>query len=156
MKVVFLTLKTSNAPWAQEAAQIYESKISHWLDFEFQVLKSKAHGRDQAQQKIEEEEKQILQFLKPTDHLWLFDETGKTFHSRQFCEQLVRTIESSPSRLVFLIGGAYGVSPAIKTRAQTKVSLSALTMNHLVAQVVALEQIYRALTIWKNLPYHND
>jgi 23S rRNA (pseudouridine1915-N3)-methyltransferase len=57
--------------------------------------------------------------------------------------------------VIFLIGGAFGVSEEVRSRAQLKVSFSAMVFNHLVAELVALEQIYRAFTIIKNLPYHN-
>ncbi len=58
--------------------------------------------------------------------------------------------------MIFIIGGAYGVNEEVKKRADLKVSLSAMTMNHIMAQAVSLEQIYRAFTIIKNLPYHNS
>jgi 23S rRNA (pseudouridine1915-N3)-methyltransferase len=68
---------------------------------------------------------------------------------------LGRVLESGKSRLVFVIGGAYGFSDEVYARADMKWSLSALTFNHWLAQLAALEQVYRGLTILKGIPYHN-
>ncbi|MBY0384034.1 23S rRNA (pseudouridine(1915)-N(3))-methyltransferase RlmH, partial [bacterium] len=58
--------------------------------------------------------------------------------------------------LVFVIGGAYGVSDSIRTRADETICLSKMTMNHHVSQLFLLEQIYRAFTILNKIPYHNE
>ena len=70
-------------------------------------------------------------------------------------EQLEKATTSGKKRIVFIIGGAFGVSDEIKKQAHLKVGLSAMVMNHLVAETVALEQIYRSLTILNRIPYHN-
>ena len=75
--------------------------------------------------------------------------------SIKFSEHLNRILGSGKKQVYFLIGGPYGVSDEIKKRASLKVNLSPFTLNHLVAQVVLLEQIYRGFMILKNLPYHN-
>ena len=68
---------------------------------------------------------------------------------------MVRALESSKQRVVFLIGGAFGIGDKVKARANLKINLSNLTMSHQMALAMCLEQIYRAFTIWKNHPYHN-
>jgi 23S rRNA (pseudouridine1915-N3)-methyltransferase len=55
-----------------------------------------------------------------------------------------------------LIGGAFGFGNEIRERADWTWSLSSMVLNHHVAQAVVLEQVYRAFTIWKNIPYHNE
>jgi 23S rRNA (pseudouridine1915-N3)-methyltransferase len=60
------------------------------------------------------------------------------------------------SRIVFCVGGAFGFNDELRTRADTVISLSSLILNHHVAQAVVLEQVYRAISIQKNLPYHNE
>ncbi len=86
----------------------------------------------------------------------LLDEQGKGLTSKAFSKELVQWVESGKKRVVFVIGGSYGVSDAVKTRANIKLKLSDFVLNHWVAQIVLTEQIYRALAIWRNLPYHND
>ena len=65
-------------------------------------------------------------------------------------------INDNPNPKCFVIGGAFGADDALKSRAQFTLKLSDMTLNHHVALVSLLEQIYRAHTIIKNLPYHNE
>lgn len=157
MKVLFLYVKSNNESWAEAASQEFEKKIGRIIPFKIKALKSKNIARDQAEYKILEEEKMLLKEIKENDWVILFDEKGKFFkNSERFSEEIIHSLESGKQRLVFIIGGAFGLGPQVKKRANLLLSLSSMTMNHLVAQTVALEQIYRALTIWKGIPYHNS
>ena len=62
----------------------------------------------------------------------------------------------SSKKIVFIIGGAYGFNKELKKTVQKKISLSKLTFTHDMARVILIEQIYRALTVIKNIPYHNQ
>lgn len=97
-----------------------------------------------------------MQFIKETDEVILFDERGKSYDSRGFSKELERKLGGGKKRIVFIIGGAYGVDDRIRAVAKSQICMSSFVLNHLVAQTVALEQIYRALCIYKNIPYHND
>ena len=131
-------------------------KISAFCPFQLQNLKAKAHSRALSEVKKEEESKLILSKIKPNEFVILCDEHGKTFTSQQFSKKLVSCFESGHSEVAVVIGGAYGVSQKLMDRANLKWSLSTMVFNHHVAQVVTLEQIYRAFSIWKGLPYHNE
>jgi len=155
MKFVLYNLATAKEAWADEAARLYTQKISHFNSFEIQTLKPKKSSRDEAAQKKKEESDLILSSLSSDDYVILFDERGKTFNSIEFSKKIENVLSSSKKRAVFIIGGAYGVTDEVRSRAQLVVTLSPLVMNHILAQTVALEQIYRAFTIIKNLPYHN-
>ncbi len=86
----------------------------------------------------------------------VLDERGKKLSSRAFAEE-VRRIESNPRRTcALLVGGADGVSERVRESADLLWSLSPLTLQHEMALVVALEQIYRAHTILAGIPYHRD
>ncbi|MNT79848.1 Ribosomal RNA large subunit methyltransferase H [compost metagenome] len=85
----------------------------------------------------------------------LFDERGSVFDSIQFSKKVENILGSSKKRAVFVIGGAFGVNESVRSRADLKVSFSPMVMNHLMAQAVGMEQIYRAFTIIKKIPYHN-
>lgn len=148
-------LATAKEAWADEAARLYTQKISHFNPFEIQTLKPKKSSRDEAAQKKKEESDLILSSLSSDDFVVLFDERGKSFNSIEFSKKIENILSSSKKRAVFIIGGAYGVSDEVRSRAQLVVTLSPMVMNHLLAQTVALEQIYRAFTILRNLPYHN-
>jgi len=61
----------------------------------------------------------------------------------------------STKSLVLLIGGAYGVSPAVRERAQQTWSLSKLVFPHQLVRLIVAEQVYRAFSILNNSPYHH-
>lgn len=156
MKVCFLYFETSKEEWLSKAQDVYIKKVSRFVEFEIVKIKSPSIERDSKDLKIKAEAKQIMDKLQPGDFLVLFDEKGKEFDSIEFSRNLQKVINQSPRRIVFLIGGAFGVSQEVFEKAQQKLSLSKLVFNHHVAIVVALEQIYRAFTIQKGLPYHNQ
>jgi 23S rRNA (pseudouridine1915-N3)-methyltransferase len=86
----------------------------------------------------------------------VLDERGKTLTSRAFAEE-VRRIEGNPRKTcALLVGGADGLSERVRESADLLWSLSPLTLQHEMALVVALEQIYRAHTILAGIPYHRD
>ena len=76
--------------------------------------------------------------------------------SRGFADYLERLQHQSGSRIVFLIGGAYGFGESLRQRAQGKVSLSPMTLSHQLVRILAAEQLYRGMSILRGLPYHND
>lgn len=156
MKLVFLSVETKSPSWLKEAKSLYQKKISGFYPFEEIEIKSPQIQRDDQALKIKKESEKILDKLQPTDMVVVFDERGKSLRSQEFSREFQKRIERSPQRMVFVIGGAFGLDEEIKKRAQWKISLSEMTMNHWVAQLMALEQIYRALTIQKNIPYHNE
>jgi 23S rRNA (pseudouridine1915-N3)-methyltransferase len=155
MKFVLCNLATAKEPWADEAARLYTAKINHYTAFEIQTLKPKKSARDEAAQKKKDESDLILSSLLTSDYVVAFDERGKVFNSHEFAKKIDHILMSSKKRAVFVIGGAYGFTDEVRERADLVISLSPMVMNHLLAQTVALEQIYRAFTILKNIPYHN-
>jgi 23S rRNA (pseudouridine1915-N3)-methyltransferase len=156
MKLELVYLRGQSCEWAESAAAEYTQKIAYFFKFERIMLKSKSSGREQQQEKRRAEADALLGYFEKSDHVILFDENGKTFrNSEEFSTTLIKAVGSASSKVCFVIGGPYGFDTSVQERANAKWSLSALTMNHHIAQVAALEQIYRGLTIWKGLPYHN-
>jgi 23S rRNA (pseudouridine1915-N3)-methyltransferase len=155
MKAVLFDFKTAKEEWFDSAVATYTKKISPFMGFEVVHLKSSKSDRDDALAKKKQESEDLLKKITNDDFVILFDEHGKDLDSLQFAKQIEAAQMSAKKRLVFIIGGAFGVSDEVKSRAQVKVSLSKMVMNHLVAETVALEQIYRAFTIIKRIPYHN-
>ncbi len=155
MKMILLKVETAHEKWSDLAENLYVEKLNHFHKFEIKNLKSPKNSRDNSEKKREQDSLLILKELTNDDFVILFDENGKVFSSLGFSKNLQQVLNSGKKRIVFVIGGSYGVSAQLQERAQLKMSLSSLTMNHLVAQVVAVEQIYRAFTILNHLPYHN-
>ena len=109
----------------------------------------------QEQQKSAEGES-ILKELQPGDCVILLDERGKQYTSRDFANLLNNKMVTLPSRLVFVIGGPYGFSDTVYTRANSMLSLSKMTFTHEMIRLIFTEQVYRAMTIIKGESYHHD
>lgn len=155
MKWVLFDFKTSKEPWFEEVEATYLKKIKPFIGFEIKHLKTIKVDRDEAELKRRHEEKQLLIELTKDDYVILLDEKGKKIDSIGFAKIIQSTNESGKKRGVLIIGGAFGVSDQIKARADKSICLSDMTMNHLVAETVLLEQFYRSLTIINRIPYHN-
>ena len=118
----------------------------------FEVVELPEGKGKQVSQRKQEEEKHILKAVSPG--FILFDERGKSLGSVQWAEQF-KKLHGSAS-LDFVIGGASGVSDAVRQAAGSCWSLSALTLPHQLARVLVVEQIYRAFTIIQGHPYHRE
>jgi 23S rRNA (pseudouridine1915-N3)-methyltransferase len=93
----------------------------------------------------------IAAALRPDERLVLLTEEGRTYDSVAFAQQLR---DSGSERLAFVIGGAEGLDPALKARANWRLSLSPMTFPHELARLLLLEQLYRASSILQGGPYH--
>lgn len=155
MKFILYNLATAKEVWSDEVSELYKKKISFFVPFEIQTLKAKKSAREGADFKRDEESELILKNITPQDYVVLFDERGSTMDSIQFSKKIENIVGSSKKKAIFVIGGAFGVNEEVRHRADLKISLSPMVMNHLMAQAMSLEQIYRAFTIIKKIPYHN-
>lgn len=156
MKLSLIYLQTSKEAWAEEAEALYLKKLKAFCQFEVKALKSPAHSRAQNEEKKQKEGERILEALDPQATLIVLDEKGKAFpDSRAFAEAFVKQVEKGRP-VQFVIGGAFGVADSVKSKADQIWTMSSLTFNHHLAKVVLLEQTYRAFSIWRGLPYHND
>ena len=155
MKWVLLQVGKTDAGWLHEGVEQYEKRLPHYLPFETVTIPDVKKVRDEADQK-EQESKAILDKLEPADFVVLLDERGKSWTSRQLADFVQRKMNESTRRLVFVIGGPYGFSQEVYSKANMKLSLSALTFSHQMVRLFAVEQMYRAMTILRNEPYHHD
>jgi 23S rRNA (pseudouridine1915-N3)-methyltransferase len=155
VKFVLLTAQSSTSEWCESSILEYQKKINYFHAFEIKRVKGPKIKREGAETKREADSQAILKALEPGDFVILLDENGMEMSSLGFSKKLGQCIDQSTKKIVFVIGGPYGADEELKRRANLKISLSPMTMNHWVAQVVLIEQIYRAMTILKGLPYHN-
>ncbi len=98
----------------------------------------------------------IMASLQPGDHVCLLDERGIEMTSREFATMIDRRMNQGLKRLVFVIGGPYGFSQGVYSRADSKMSLSRMTFTHEMVRLFFVEQVYRAMTILRGEPYHHD
>ncbi|MDH6312513.1 23S rRNA (pseudouridine1915-N3)-methyltransferase [Parabacteroides sp. PFB2-10] len=157
MKVAFVVIGKTDSAYFSEAIREYQGRLSHYMPFEMQVLPDIKNARNlsESQQK-EKEGELILKALQPGDILVLLDEKGKEFTSLQFAAYIEKKTHTVSRRLVFVVGGPYGFSEAVYKAASEKISLSKMTFSHQMIRVIFLEQLYRAMTILNNEPYHHE
>ena len=157
MKTIFLlTGKTRNS-YLTEGIKEYQKRIVHYLPFELREIPDLKNVKNFSPEQVKEMEgTQILHSVSDGDILVLLDEKGREFNSREFASFLESQMIGRVKNLVFAVGGAWGFSPGVYKRANHKISLSKMTFHHQLVRVVFMEQFYRALTIIKGEPYHND
>ena len=157
MKIALIVIGKTDAGYFVEAINEYKNRLVHYIPFEMEVIPDikNAKNLSESQQK-EKEGELILKTLQPGDYLVLLDEKGKEFTSMQFSAYMERKPHTVPKRLVFVVGGPYGFSDAVYKSAAEKISLSKMTFSHQMIRLIFIEQIYRAMTILNNEPYHHE
>ena len=154
MKLVVASVSKTSFPWAEEAAREYLERLARYGPVEEWVLKPALfHGDVDAVRS--EEGARLLGRLKSGDHLVALDERGDLLGTQGWADLLERAARTGCRRLVFALGGPYGHGPGVREHASKSVSLSPLVLNHQVARVVVLEQLYRVQALRRGEPYHH-
>ena len=134
----------------------YVERIGHYMPFSITTIPELKNSKSLSEdQQKEREGELIMKQLQASDTVVLLDEHGSQMRSIEFASWLQK-VQNSARRLVFVIGGPYGFSPALYQRANQKISLSPMTFSHQMVRLVFTEQIYRACTILKGEPYHHE
>ena len=161
MKLALVAVGRLHAAGASGLARDYAERLGHYARFDLIEVKAAGGGRgrggsDDVHRAVEKEGVRLLAVLRPEDRVVLLDEHGRELSSRGLADFLAEAGRAGGTRrLVFLVGGAWGVSGAVRDRAERALSLSKMTLPHELARVVALEQLYRAFTILRGEPYHH-
>jgi 23S rRNA (pseudouridine1915-N3)-methyltransferase len=142
-------------PYLKEGIEMYVKRLGFYFPFQWVELPDVKPKLSDAQALKRAEGQLFLQKIKTEDYVVLLDEAGREYTSVELSVWLERRFNAAPKRVLFLVGGAFGFSPDLYGRAQEKWSLSRLTFSHQMIRLFAVEQLYRAMTILKNEPYHN-
>ena len=156
MKIqLLMTGKTVDAR-LQSLIDDYQQRLKHYVPFELVVIPDIKNAKSLSQEQLKSAEGDaILSRLTPATDVVLLDEHGREYRSVEFADYLQKKM-SSGRDLAFVIGGAFGFSPAVYERANGKLSLSQMTFSHQMIRIMAIEQIYRAMTILRGEPYHHE
>lgn len=156
MNIEIWSLGKGNESFIEEGIQYYFGKTKPWNPIELVILQvpKKNLTTDIARTKQIEEEL-ILKRLQPNHYLILLDERGKKLDSVQWSQQFQNLMNQGTKTLVILIGGAFGVSDAVKEKAKQTWSLSPLVFPHQMVRLIVAEQVYRAFSILNHSPYHH-
>lgn len=156
MKIELWAIGKTNEKYLDAGLELYGKRLKNYLPFQMEILPDVKIKTGDSKLLKKEEGKLVLSKLAPDDWLVLLDEKGQEFTSMELSRWLERRLGDSRRKMVFLIGGAFGFSPEVYTRANEQWALSKLTFSHQMVRLFCLEQLYRAMTILKNEPYHNE
>jgi 23S rRNA (pseudouridine1915-N3)-methyltransferase len=155
LKIKFIQINKTDQKWVQEGIEIYEKRIVKYIAYEKVIIEINTSKGKTPEQTLLIECDKVFGLIKSNEILILLDEIGQEFNSLEFAQFLNKRFTSTSSDIVFLIGGAYGFHEKLKQRANFTIALSKLTFTHQMVRVIFLEQLYRAMTILKNEPYHH-
>jgi len=156
MKTVLLQVgKTVNKHF-MAGINDYAERISRYMPFDIVTIPELKNTKSLSEEQQKQAEGElILKQLQPSDTVVLLDEHGRQYRSIEFARWLEQK-QQNARRLVFIIGGPYGFSPDVYSRANEQLSLSLMTFSHQMIRLTFTEQIYRACTIIKGEPYHHE
>lgn len=156
MRITLLVVGKTTDPRLQSLIEDYQQRLKHYIPFEFVVVPDIKNAKTLSQEQLKSAEGQaILSFLTPAMDVMLLDEHGREFRSIEYADFLQKKMGSGRD-LTLVIGGAYGFSKEVYDRANGKISLSQMTFSHQMIRLMAIEQIYRAMTILRGEPYHHE
>lgn len=157
MKISLFFVGKTSKKYIEEGIKEYEKRIKRYINFEIEIISDLKNAKNFPADLFKEKEgENILKRITESDFVVLLDENGEKLSSRQFAEFIENKSVTGIRKLIFIIGGAYGFSEQMYKRANYKLSLSPMTFSHQPVRILFAEQLYRAFTIIKGEPYHND
>ncbi|HEX6087450.1 MAG TPA: 23S rRNA (pseudouridine(1915)-N(3))-methyltransferase RlmH [Thermoanaerobaculia bacterium] len=137
------------------AAERYLNRIRHF--FPIEVINVATERGRQAQSDVaimRAQSARLLAAIPDRGYTVVLDERGQTFDSLKFAKWIERLTIDSPHGVNFVIGGDVGFDETVRKRADKLLALTPMTLPHQFARVILLEQLYRACTLMRNIPYH--
>ncbi len=157
MKIKLICIGKTGKAFLNEGENEYLTRLKHYVStVKIEIPDIKNQKNLTVEQIKDLEGKEILQKIGNAEQIYLFDEKGANYTSENFAKFLQQRFNAGGQFLTFIIGGAYGFSKEIYSIAHGKIALSSMTFSHQMVRMIALEQIYRGLTILKGEPYHHE
>lgn len=147
MKIVAIKVGKKHDKNLKTSIEIYEKRLKKYCQFSWHIIPSS---------NIDKESSDILRAIGSDDVVVLLDETGQNLDNDQLADYIEKAQVGSVSRVVFVIGGAYGVNNKVMSRANMTLSLSSLVFPHQIVRLILVEQIYRTYSIISGSKYHHD
>lgn len=155
MKLTLLVVGKTTDSRLESLIREYQDRLKHYVPFELVVIPELKNAKSLSIDQQKKAEGDLILRAVGRSHVVLLDEHGREYRSMEFADYLNRQM-SSGQDVTFVVGGPYGFSPAVYERANGKISLSQMTFSHQMIRLLFVEQIYRAMTILRNEPYHHE
>ena len=156
MKIQIWSVGKAHESFVKEGIEMFTKRITHYFPAEWNIISGPKNAVTDITMLKQKEGEIILSALAKEDYLVLLDEKGKSISSEAFSIFLEQRAISSVKNIIFLIGGAYGVSEGVMKRADFTWSLSHLVFPHQLVRLIVAEQLYRACSIIRNEKYHHS
>ena len=154
VKTRLIRVHKGRGGWADDAAADYLRRLRRYGGIDEVCVRPQSFQGD-VDAVRRSEGARIQKLLQPRDRLIVLDERGRDLTSEAWARLVDAARRDGVPTLVMALGGPYGHDPALRSKAHTVVRLAPMVLNHQVARVVALEQLYRAWTILRGEPYHH-
>lgn len=156
MNITVLAVGTKMPRWVDDAVQEYAKRFGRDVNYVLKEIKPEKRGAGvNAAQGMAAEEKRIIEAIPSGAFLVILDERGKAPTSLELAGYL-NTWQQNGEHVCFVIGGADGMTDHLKQQARLMLRLSSLTLPHGMVRVLLTEQLYRAVSILHNHPYHRE
>ncbi len=153
MNLHILAIGKKKSVYDEQIAE-YKKRITAPFSMSIEIVEPS--GKDTPEQsKIKEGEK-LISKIKPGDHIIVLDEHGKDFTTTDFAKIIAGQLSQGPKRIVFVIGGAYGLDKVILDKASLIMRISSMTLPHELARLMLAEQCYRATNYLSGGKYHHQ
>lgn len=157
MKILLIQIEKTSEPYIESGVNVYQGRLKNYISYETVTINMPKQVR---QKSVEEQKRaeaqEILKLLDSSDYLVCLDEKGKHLSSTGFAEFMNKRMVAGTKRLVFLIGGPFGIDASVMEKASYKLALSEMTFSHQMIRLFFTEQVYRAFTIIRNEKYHHE
>jgi len=156
LKITLLSIGKPHDSNLKQAIEDFTKRISNYFPVEWLVIAPPKNAGVLSMEDLKKAEGSLItQQLTKDDYLILLDERGKNISSPELANQIQQRGNESTKRIVFVIGGAFGVDETVFKKANYVWSLSKLVFPHMIVRLVLAEQIYRACSIIRNEKYHH-
>jgi 23S rRNA (pseudouridine1915-N3)-methyltransferase len=156
MKIQFWSVGKAHEPYVKAGVDDFTRRINNYFSTDWHIITPPRNAAALSEPELKKAEAAlVLQQLQKDDHLVLLDERGRSFSSSELAQWMQQRANERTRRLIFLIGGAFGVDDTVMKRANLSWSLSRLVFPHMLVRLILSEQVYRACTILRNEKYHH-
>ncbi len=156
VKIYFYSIGKPHEAYIKTGVEDFTARIQKYFNVSWQIIPPPKNAAVLQEAELKKQEARlVLPLLQQDDQLILLDERGTQFSSPDLARLIQQKANDSTRRLVFLIGGAFGVDELLVARANTVWSLSKLVFPHMLVRLILAEQVYRACTILRNEKYHH-
>lgn len=155
MKLHILAVSHRQPDWIEAGCAEYLKRMPRELTVKLTEIKPEPRGGKNTQQLMAAESARIRAALPAHVSKIVLDERGRNLDTRQLSDALKGWMQAG-QEIAFLIGGADGLDPSLKSEASDALRLSSFTLPHGMARLLLCEQLYRAISLIKNHPYHRE